>query len=346
MDDEFKQIKFRNEGRVYTAHAVDLSDRNANVSGNFLMWTAAFRIYDEENEKLIGKICFQQSTLLDYLWADPNKKRFPPKEYLEEALVNLLHYLPFDKETLIPEGDSFIFRFIRDLEDGRQKDARIYNIKVEDSMEKTYHKKIFGAQITDEKIAKAILEPLYMQWLNNYTTNLTINLLSSILPFDQNTIGSRLELLEYNKFIDILRETTGAFVSVKIRPEGVEFLAGVSLRGTEPKVKMVKNVQIGHKFNIKTGNNSPVNIHSDIDTSFDSIRKEIEEKNPANKEEILKDLGSLQDEIKAPKDINTIKTLLGKIGKAADWVGRRVEPIVQQVVASYISSQLPLPPIK
>lgn len=346
MDDEFKRIKFRNGGRIYTAHAVDLSNSNVHVSGNFLIWIAAFRIYDEEDKELVGKICFQQSMLLNYLWADPNKKRFPPKEYLEEALVNLLHYLPFDKETLIPEGESFVFRFIRDLEDGPQKDERIYNIKVEDSMEKTYQKKIFGAQITDEKIAKVILEPLYMQRLENYATNLTIGLLRSIFPFDQNKIDSQLELLEYNKFIDILRDSTDAYISVKMMPEGVEFLTGVTFRNVGAKGEMVKKIQIGHNFNIKTGNNSPVNIHADIDTSFDSVRKEIEEKNPANKEEILKDLGSLQDEIKTPKDLGTIRTLLGKIGKASVWVGRRVEPIVQQVIASYISSQLPIPPIK
>lgn len=346
MEDEFKQIKFRNGNRVYTAHAVDLSSQDVHASGNFLIWIATFRIYDEEDKELVGKICFQQSMLLDYLWADPQKKRFPPKEYLEEALVNLLHYLPFDKETLVPEGDSFIFRFIRDLEDGRQKDARIYNIKVEGSMEKTYQKKMFGAQVTDEKIAKAVLEPLYMHRLDNYATNLPIILLRSILPFDQNKIDSQLESLEYNKFVDILKNSTGAYISVKIKPKGVEFLTGVTFRGIKPKEKMVKKVQIGHNFNIKTGDNSPVNINADIDTSFENVRKEIEEKNPRNKEEILKDLGSLQDEIKAPKDLRTIKTLLGKIGKAAGWVGRRVEPIVQQVVASYISNQLSLPPIK
>lgn len=346
MRDEFKKIKFRNGGKTYVARAIDLSNWNVSVAGNFLIWTAAFRIYDEDDNNLVGKICFQQSTLLDYLWADPNKKRFPPKEYLEEALVNLLHYLPFDKDTLVPEGDSFVFRFIRDLEDGRQKDARIYNIKVEDSMEKTYQKKMFDNQITDEKVARSILEPLYMHRLDDYATNLPIGLLRSIFPFDQNRIDSQLELLEYNKLVEILKDSTGAFISVKIKPEGVEFLTGVGFHGTKQDAKMIKKIQIGHNFNISTGNNSPVNINADIDTSFESVRKEIEEKNPANKEEILKDLGSLQDEIKTPKDLGTIRTLLGKIGKSANWVGKRVEPIVQQVIASYISSQLPLPQIK
>ncbi len=346
MEDEFKKIKFRNASKVYTAHAINLSNSNLYVSGNFLVWIAAFRIYDEEDKELIGKITFQQSMLLDYLWADPNKERFPSKDFLEEALVNLLHYIPFDEETLIPEGESFIFRFIRDLEDGRQKDARIYNIKVEDSMEKTYQKKMFGTEITEGKLAMAILEPLYMHRLDNYITNLPIKLLRSIFPFDQNKIDSLLELLEYNKFVEILKDATGTLISVKIRPEGIEFLTGVVFRNIEPKEKMIKKIQIGHNFNIKTGDYSPVNINADIDTSFENIRKEIEEKNPANKEEVLKDLGSLQNEIKAPKSLDTIKTLLGKIGKAASWVGRRVEPIVQQVIASYISNQLPLPPIK
>lgn len=346
MDDDFKKIKFRNSDRVYTVHAIDLSDTNISVAGNFLIWAAAFRIFNDEDDELVGKICFQQSMLLDYLWADPNKKRFPAKEYLEEALVNLLHYLPFDKDTLIPEGDSFIFRFIRDLEDGREKNARIHNIKVDGSMEKTYQRKMFGNQITDEKIIRSILEPLYMHRLENYTTNLPIGLLRSILPFDENKINSHLEFLEYKMYVDILKDSTGIYVSVKIRPEGVEFLTGKILHNAESNEKVTNKIQIGHNFNIRTGNSSPVNINADIDTSFESIRKEVIEKNPPNKVEIIEDLSSLQNEIKTPRDLGKIQTLLGKIGKSASWVGRRAEPIVQQVVASYISSRLPLPPIE
>jgi len=344
MEDEFKKIKFRNNGIVYTAHAIDLSNWNVTATGNFLIWTGAFRIYDEDDIQLVGKICFQQSTLLDYLWADPNKNRFPSKGYLEEALVNLLHYLPFDNETLNPDEDSFIFRFIRDLPDGREKERRFYNIKVEDSMEKTYTRKMFGEKVIYEDAIRSILEPLYMHRLQDYSTNLPIDLIRGILPFDQNKIDSHLEFLEYKKFIEILKDASGVFVSVKIRPEGVEFLTGITLNKM-PDGKTTNKIQIGHNFNIKTGDNSPVNISADIDTSFESIKKEIKEKKQTNKEEILKDLSSLQNEIKNPQDIGKIKVLLGKIGKTANWVALRVEPIVQQVIASYISSKMPIPPL-
>ncbi|OGD72938.1 hypothetical protein A3K29_02205 [Candidatus Collierbacteria bacterium RIFOXYB2_FULL_46_14] len=345
MDDEFKKIKFRNGSGIYTAHAVNLTGRNNQVNGNFLVWIAAFRIYDENDKELVGKICFQQSMLLDYLWADPKSKKFPQEPFLEEALVNLLHYLPFDKDVLTSQSESFIFRFIRDLEDGRQQDSRIHNIKVHDSMEKTFQIKMFGDHMTDELMAKAILEPLYMHRKDSYSTNLHIDLMRSIFPFDKNTIDSNLEILEFNNFIEILRDSTGSYISIKIKPEGVQFLTGISLKSNDKK-EMIKKVRYGHNINITTGNNSPVNINADIDTSFDSIRKEIDEKNPENKEEIMKNLGALQDEIKKPHDIEKIKLLLGNIGKAASWVGRRVEPIAQQVIASYISSQLPLTPIK
>jgi hypothetical protein len=344
--DEFKRIKFRNNGKVYNAHAVDLSSANTSVAGNFLVWTGAFRIYDEDDRVLVGKICFQQSTLLDYLWADPSKKRFPSKEYLEEALINLLHYLPFDSETLKPDGESFIFRFIRDLEDGRQKGEQTYNIKVENSMEKTYQRKMFGNQISDEKIAKSILEPLYTNRLEDYSKNVPTELLTSILPFDKNKICSYLEILEYKDLVEILRDSNGNYIRVKIRPEGVKYLLGETFKSNASANNIVKNIQIGHKFNINTGNNSPVNINADIDTSFSSVKKEIEEKNPKNKVEILKDLSLLQEEIKKPSNIDKVRTLLGNLGRSAEWVGRRVEPIVQQVIASYISSQLPIPPIK
>lgn len=342
MLDEFKQIKFRKGENVYTARAVDLSDSNRVVNANFMVWTGAFRIYDEENKELVGKITFQQSTLLDYLWADPNQKRFPAKEFLEEALVNLLHYLPFDNETLIPTGDSFIFRFTRDLESGREKDKRIYNIKVDDPLEKAYQKIMFGDKITDERVHAAILEPLYMHRLENYATNLPINMLRLIFPFDQNKVDSSLEYLEYKNYIELLKDLSGLLISVRIKPEGVEFLLGVKVKVD----KTINRIQIGHNIKINTGNNSPVNINSDIDTSFDSIRKEIEEKNLSNRDEILNDIGELQEEIKSPKDIEKIKNLVGKIGKGSTWVGRRIEPIIQQVIASYISSQFPITPFK
>lgn len=342
MHDEFKQIKLRKNKNVYTARAIDLSGSNVMVNGNFMIWIGAFRIYDEDNRNLVGKITFQQSTLLDYLWADPHQKRFPPKVFLEEALVNLLHYLPFDKETLIPEGNSFTFRFTRDLENGREKDKRFYNIKVVDSLERTYQRLMVGDKITDEKLHIALLEPLYMHRLENYATNLPIALLRSIFPFDQNKIDSTLEFLEYKNYLEILKDSSGAFISVKISPKGVEFVLGVKIK-TE---RTVNKIQIGHNIKINAGNNSPVNINADIDTSFDSVRKEIEEKNLPNKKVLLDDLGELQKEIKSPKDLGKIKTLVGKIGSASAWVGRRIEPIIQQVIASYISSQLPGAPLK
>lgn len=340
--DEFKKIKFRKDGKVYTARAVNLSGMNVMVNGNFMIWIGAFRIYDEDDKELIGKITFQQSTLLDYLWADPNQKRFPSKEFLEEALVNLLHYLPFDKETLMPDGDSFIFRFTRDLENGREKDKRIYNIKVETSLEKTYQKIMFGDKITDEKLHAAILEPLHMHRLENYATNLKIDFLRSIFPFDQNKIDSTLEFLEYKNYIEILKDASGLLISVRIKPEGVEFLSGVKIKTDNT----INRIQIGHNIRINTGNNSPVNINADIDTSFDSVRKEIKEKNLPQKEDLLNDIGELQKEIKSLKDLGKIKSLVGKIGKTSTWVGRRIEPIIQQVIASYISSQLPISPLK
>lgn len=108
--DEFKKIKFRNGGKVYVAYAVDLTGKSMLGNGNFLTPIALFRIYDEQDKEFLGGIVFQESMLLDFMWGEPKKEHFPSKKYLEEALVNLLHYLPLTPDALKPNA-SFIFQF-------------------------------------------------------------------------------------------------------------------------------------------------------------------------------------------------------------------------------------------
>ena len=65
-----------------------------------------------------------------------------------------------------------------------------------------------------------------MYWLDDSTTNLHIELITSILPFKPNVIISHLELLEDDKFVEILRDTSQNIVSVKIKPRGVKKVLG------------------------------------------------------------------------------------------------------------------------
>ncbi|MEK7502419.1 MAG: hypothetical protein AAB609_02745 [Patescibacteria group bacterium] len=345
--DEFKKIKFRNGDKIYVAHAVDLTGKTIAGNGNFLKPIAVFRIYDENDKEFLGGIVFQESTLLGFMWAEPNKKHFPNKKYLEEALVNLLHYLPFTSETLTPNA-SFNFQFVRDLEDGLMGEKRAENIKTIGSFEETYQRKMFGENASSEKIQMVILEPLYMHWLDNSRTNLLFEHISSILPFKQNVITSHLELLEDENFIEIQRDASQNFVSVKIKPRGVKKVLGTLQ--DDVKSNSVANYHYGHNIDVKTGNHSSVSIHADmIGGIFGEYKKELEEKNPQNKQEISDALSVLESEFKKEeKDQGKIKKSLGIISKGAGWLYEKItnNQFIGSILAQIALQQMGLPPQK
>ena len=337
MEDEFKSLKFRHQGKTYTAKAVDIHGPQM-VSGNFMSDIALFRIFDENEKEMLGGIVFRKSSFLKYLDADPKRNQFPQNEYLEEALINLLHYLPFYPEKLKPlyaeQGTCFIYQFVRDKDDGLENEKN-YNIKTEGSFESTFFRLMFGEEATTETIQFALLEPLYLHWKDDSLTGTRIEQIVSIVPLKRNAINANLELLEDDGFVEIIRDTSGNFISVKLKPRGVKKVEG-SLQA-DVQSTPVTNYHYGNKINVKTGDYSPVIINADIiDSFFGNIERDLEKKNPENKVELTEAINSLKQEFKKDnKDQGKIQKALNVLKNGGVWIYDKV--LNNQLVGSLLA---------
>lgn len=324
VGETLRKLKFRHAGKVYTAEVVDIG-QGRQTQGNFLYDVALYRIYNGK-EEFLGGVLFKESMLLNFVWAEPNKPHLQ-NEFMHEILVNLLHYLPFYPDKLMPlyeQGSTcYIYRFVRDLDEG-EKEEKIFDIKTENSFEKTYSRIMFDDEVTDEKIQNAILEILYVHRLEDYRTCILVKQLEVMIPIEQNKLHANLQFLQDEDLVEILIDTSGILISAKIKNNGIRKVDGT----LQPRVQssQVTNYHYGHNIDVKTGDNSPVSIHADIvDGIFNGFRQELDDKKPENKEELVGALNVLQQEFKKEqKDLGIVQKALKTIKNGAGWLYERI----------------------
>jgi len=274
MEEDEKIIRFRNGGKKYIAVFIGENFLSAKSPNGFIKGVAMFRIFDEHQKKVLGCVSFTVSLLVGL-----TRTGFPTR-YKVEALVNLLHYLPFDPAKCGGiYSNCYEYRFDSGLKEDIGEDG-MYRIKADGDFESIFQRLIFGDTITNRKIQDAALEVMFNNWEEYPDTNVLIETLVAILPVAETNLIKNLKLLLNEGKIHAVTQVSDPqkLVSVGLEPLTIRELEG----DVKPRVKyqsMVKNI---YGPNIETttyGANSPVMINiEEIETVFENIQKEIKEK--------------------------------------------------------------------
>lgn len=335
MENNTKKIRFRNNGKKYIAEFIGDNFVSEKSPNGLIRGVVMFRILDEHQKKVLGCVSFTVSLLVGL-----TRTGFPEK-YKVEALVNLLHYLPFDPakfENIYPS--CYEYRFDSGLDEDTEEDG-IYRIKAEGDFEAIFQRLIFGDTLTNRKIQDAALEVMFNDWEDHADTNVLIETLIAILPVaEANLIKNLKLLLSENK---IHAETSPGdpqkLISVGLEPPTIRELEGE----TKPEVKypsMVKNIYGTNIENTTYGANSPITVNiEEIETVFEGFQKEIKEHpDLKNKEEVSQTVKELESEITKTKDPKKVKGLLEKLKGSANWLYQKIltNPYVSGVIVELL----------
>lgn len=102
---------------------------------------------------------------------------------------------------------------------------------------------------------------------------------------------------------------------------------------------------MGNKIQASTkGNQSPIVIGENINIAFGNIITEIENENGENKEEVIRLVKELNDEVTKDKDPSKIMSILGQIKDKASWVNAKIlsHPFLSQLFATILASKMNL----
>lgn len=340
MEYQEKRIRFRNCRRKYIAEFIGDNFVSQKHQGTFIKPTAMFRIWDEHQKEVLGCVTFTEHLLIDSVWAQPHKKHFPTN-YRAEALINLLHYLPFDPEKIRKlYHECYEYRFDRDFGDNKTEDT-LYRIKANDSFEATFQRVMFGDAVTNRGIQEAALEIMFNHWEDNPDTNVLLEVLTNILPVREVDLIKNLKLLLSENKIRAVTSPSDPqkLISVGIEPPTVRELEG-EVKQELKYPSFVKNI---YGSNIETttyGANSPVIINiEEIETVFEAIQKEIKEHpNLKDKEEIFQTVSELHTEITKSKDPKKVKGLLEKLKGSANKIYQKIlsNPYVSGVIVELL----------
>lgn len=317
MEDDSKKIRFRNGGKKYVAEFIGDNFMSEKSPNGLIIGVAIFRIWDEHQKKVFGCVSFTVSLLVGLA-----RTGFPT-QYKVEALVNLLHYLPFDQakcESIYPS--CYEYRFDSGLDEDTKEDG-LYRIKADDSFESIFQRLIFGTTLTNRSIQDAALEVMFNDWEDHPDTNVLVETLANILPVAEVNLIKNLKLLLNEGKIHAVTSPGDPqkLISVGLEPTTIRGLEG-EVETAIQYPQMVKNIYGTNIENLTThGNNSPINISvGDINTAFGDIIKQIEEKEFEGKKEVLESVNELQVELGGNKDPKKVKGLIDKIKGKAVWV--------------------------
>ena len=279
MENYFKkELLFRNNGKQYLAKFVDLGEQN---NEGYLGYSnmALIYIYEDHKDDPFGLIYFKKSNRLNYVLSDKSEREFPFHDYVEESLVNLLHYLPLYPELLNKlinnDNKAFAYQFVSDLKEGLDNN-QIFNIKTEKSIFKTFKQIIFQNDLSPARIKQVLLEPLYILRLKGVTTSMPWNELRGIIPLNEDLIKSNLDLYD-GELVEINKDAGESFVSIKITSKGFFEVENGNPSNVQSS-KVNYNFNFGNQFGVSTGDNSPVSISdNDIDNVFNKLKNEVEE---------------------------------------------------------------------
>lgn len=339
MEDNGKTIRFRNGGKKYIAEFLGDNFVSQKLQGTFVKPMAMFRIWDEHQKDVIGCITFTEHLLIDSVWAQPHAKHFP-SNYRVDALVNLLHYLPFDPTGLKEiYNDCFEYRFDREFIDN-QTDNRLCRIKASDSFEATFQRQMFGDATSNLKIQDAALEIMFNHWEDHPSTNILVDVLTSILPVAEIYVLKNLILLRDEGKIHASADPSNpqTLISVGLEPQTIRELDD----GFKQEVKypsVIKHIYGPNIENTTSGANSPIVINR-IETIFGEIQKEIEARSDMeNKEEVSQAVEALEAEITDGKDPKKVAGLITKITGSANWVYQKIltDPYVSGIILELLS---------
>src|SRR3989344_126092 len=342
MENEGKKIRFRNGGKKYLAEFISDQFVSQDHQGTFIKPLAMFRIWDEQQNEVVGCVTFTEHLLIDSVWAQPHKKHFP-SSYRVEALVNLLHYLPFDPVRLKEiYHDCYEYRFDRNFGDDQARD-RLYKIKANDSFEATFQKIMFGDTVTNQSIQNAALEVMFNHWEDNPDTNVLVEVLASVLPVREIDLIKNLKLLLSEDKIHAITSPGDPqkLISVGLEPPTIRELEG-EVKSDVKYPSVVKNI---YGPNIETtthGANSPVSISmGKIETVFENLQKEIGESPELKDEEkqrVSQTVKELKAEIAQDKDPKKVGRLVEKLKGSANWVWQKIlaNPYVSGVIVEIL----------
>jgi hypothetical protein len=333
-----KKIRFRNNNnKKYIAEFIDYTFIPQEKNG-FIKPIVMLRIWDEQ-KKECACVTFTEHLLIDSVWTQPDKKPFPTK-YKIEALVNLLHYLPFNFEEIKKyHPKCFEYQFDRDFSE--RKSGRLYTISAADSFEETFQRIIFGDNLTNKKIQDATAEIMFNYWEDNPDTNISVELLLSILPLTKvNLIKNLKILLEEDKIRAVVSPSNPQeLISVGLKPSLIRELDGE----VKPSPKYQKTIKHIYGPNIESttyGPNSPINIDVEkIETVFKGFQKEID-KHPTqqNKNKISKTVEKLEIEVTKNKNPERVKKLLNHLKNSANWLYKKIllNPYVSGIIVEIL----------
>jgi len=338
MDKIGKTIRFRNNGNKYiTEYLGDnfISDKSPN---GLIRGEAMFRVWDDQDSEEFGCISFTISLLVGL-----TRTGFPSK-YKPEALVNLLHYIPFDFEKCMKiYPNCFEYR----LDGGLDEDvegASLYRIKAEGTFESIFQRLIFGKNVSNPKIQDAIKEILYNNWELGTNSNVLFETILEVLPISKVNLQKNIRLLiEDGEIRAILSPADNeTIISIGLKPKAIHLLEGDKKR--EVKYTSVKKIIYGTNIETIThGANSPVTIRIDeIETVFKNIQNEIIENSSLSDDEkrnTSQVVENLQTEITKAKSPKKVAELVKKLKNTADWVWQKilVNPYVSGVIIELLS---------
>lgn len=307
-------MEFSNNGKIYTAETIAKNF----VSDGLRLPLIMLRIINSDNE-VIGCVKFTQYLLLHTVWENAGKSEFDEEQKIIYC-ISLLNGLPFypDKLRELYEkyGCSCFEYFINSDREGLSVDERTYYIKVTDSFKKTGQKILFGIEITEKKVRKAIMISLNNHWKNDQDTFVLIKHLQALIPVDDAMLIRNLKHLEEDEKVQLLHEPADntKIISAKIALKGRKEIDEEIESSGLPDVKYF---HLGDNINASSsGSSSPIIVKSqDVAVTYsilDKLKTEIDEKYKGeDRETVLQEVAEVKKLAPDPKNKSAINAKLG-----------------------------------
>lgn len=195
----------------------------------------------------------------------------------------------------------------------------------------------------DNKIRRQILQTIYEKWKDNpHDITFTTDLLKATGVAD-NAVQRNLDYLDQKGYLNIVGHTTAGFTGAKITDKGVDLFQDPE----EFNQKFPLTVQ-QNNYNVSGNNGDTIigdsnTINSNLTQVFREIKKEIDDRQPVDRDEVLNMTSQLETELASKKpNAKKVVDLWGKIKIKSSWINEKIleHPAIAQIIAGILTKQL------
>ncbi len=185
--------------------------------------------------------------------------------------------------------------------------------------------------MNNDEIRRKILEILYEKDKEEPFRFMSRNLLKEKLNVEDNKLDSNVLYLKEKNLIILGKEHTQTkpFIRAIITAKGKDLVENKEEFNSMFPINITQNI-ISNGIGAAIGNNNSINIS--IEDSFKKIYDDIQKQDMSNKEEIIKNVKEIEDELKKDSiDKNKIKKSIDFLKTNASWVIPSVIEIVKNI---------------